>query len=122
MREPTPAALAVTIVHGTFPRGPWQQLRRNLRALWTRVRRRQFDEAAMWPAPASQCDQRWWFEPDSEFERDLVRRSGLDVVFHTFSGLVATVSPATTIIAIVLGLGGWVLLWHFFAAALLLLV
>jgi hypothetical protein len=49
-----------------------------------RVRGRQFDEAVMWLAPASQCDQRRWFESGSEFERDLVRRSGLDVVFHHF--------------------------------------
>ena len=84
-----PAALAVTIVHGTFPRGSWQQLRRNLRTLWTRLRGRPFDEAAMWPAPASQPDQRWWFESGSKFERDIVRRSGLhvdglDVVFDHF--------------------------------------
>jgi hypothetical protein len=82
--ETTPAALVVMIVHGTFPRRPWQQLRRNLRALWARVRRQQLDEAAMWPAPESQPDRRWWFESGSEFERDVVRRSGLDIVFDRF--------------------------------------
>jgi hypothetical protein len=85
--EPAPAILAVTIVHGTFPRGPWLQLRRNLRALWARMRGRQFDEAAMWPVPASQPNQRHWFESSSEFERDLARRSGLppgSVLFNRF--------------------------------------
>ncbi|WP_426610513.1 hypothetical protein [Bradyrhizobium sp. McL0616] len=85
--EPAPAVLAVTIVHGTFPRGPWLQLRRNLRALRTRMRGWQVDEAALWPAPDSKPDQRCWFEQGSEFERDLARRSGLppgSVVFNRF--------------------------------------
>jgi hypothetical protein len=85
--EAAPAALAVTIVHGTFPRGLRLQLRRNLLALWTRLRGRPIDEAVMWPAPVSQPDRRCWFESGSEFERDLVRRSGLppgSVVFDHF--------------------------------------
>ena len=76
-REPVDAALAVMIVHGTFPRGPWQQLRRSLRVLWTRMCSRQLDETAMWPTPALQPDRRWWFESGSEFEVDLTRRTGL---------------------------------------------
>jgi hypothetical protein len=79
--------LVVTIVHGTFPRGLWLQLRRNLRALWTGLLGRQVDEAVLWPAPASQSDRRGWFENGSEFERDLVRRSELPpgcIVFDRF--------------------------------------
>ena len=85
--EPTPAVLAVTIVHGTFPRRLWLQLRRNLRALWSRLCGRQVDEAALWPAPSSKPDRRCWFEEGSEFERDLVRRAGLapgSVIFNRF--------------------------------------
>jgi hypothetical protein len=84
---PAPAALCVTIVHGTFPRGLWQQLRRNLRALWANIRGRQFDEAEMWPTPAPQPDRRLWFERGSEFEIDLVRRTGLppgSILFNRF--------------------------------------
>jgi hypothetical protein len=76
-REPVPPALAVMIVHGTFPRGPWQQLRRSLRVLWTRMCSRRLDETTMWPTPALRSDRRWWFEFGSEFEVDLVRRTGL---------------------------------------------
>jgi hypothetical protein len=85
--EPTPAVLAVTMVHGTFPRGLWLQLRRNLSASWSRLCRRQVEEAALWPAPASKPDQRCWFEEGSEFQRDLVRRTGLPpggIVFDRF--------------------------------------
>jgi hypothetical protein len=85
--EPAPAVLAVTMVHGTFPRGLWLQLRRNLRALWSRLCGRQVEEATLWPEPASKPDQRCWFEEGSEFERDLVRRTGLppgSVVFDRF--------------------------------------
>ena len=70
-------ALAVMIVHGTFPRGFAKQALRNLRALWCRVRGRKPEEADLWPTPASRPDQRRWFESGSAFERDLARRSGL---------------------------------------------
>lgn len=64
------------VVHGTFARGGWQQIKRNWRAAFARLRGKQPAEAALWKAPAQCPDKRWWFEANSAFEREITRLSG----------------------------------------------
>jgi hypothetical protein len=66
--------LLVMVVHGTFPRGGWLQLRRNWLAFWARVRRQTIEEESLWPSPAplpsdkTPPNQRHWFEAGSALE------------------------------------------------------
>ena len=63
--------LVVTIVHGTFPRGPLAQCRRDLRARWAHWRGRDADEADLWgPRPTTRDPA--WFEAGSAFEHSIV--------------------------------------------------
>ena len=69
-------AVVVMVVHGTFARGGWQQIKRNWRAAFARLSGKQPAEAALWKAPAQCHDKRWWFEADSVFEREIINLSG----------------------------------------------
>lgn len=50
-----------------------QQIRRNLRAAWKKIRRQPFRESDISPAPNPDRDRRFWFEDDSRFQRALKR-------------------------------------------------
>lgn len=70
--EATLPSIVVMIVHGTFPRGFVKQLRRKLQAAFARLLRKSCPESELWPVPAVDENARWWFESNSEFEKDLI--------------------------------------------------